>query len=652
MFDCSICYEECKDKNKVGCPKCQQEVCKACVKTHLLSIEGNPKCFNPMCNMEWNRVFCIEKLTMNFMNKKLKPKKEEFLLEKEKARIPEILPKVPVYKKICDLEDHCTVLKDELDNSKDKLTKGDEERVEALKVVYNMDGIVRCSTQLNYILKQAFGVGEFRTSFKVAEKDCVLPLLDPKKDSEVPFTYIKNQIKKSRKLEIGEKSPSYDKLLKGEFPECKHCGKNVVTSIYKKIYTCYMYDRVSNSHKFLKKLMTKNELEEMSLLLFCRTTRERYGNMLDAFTIMKKQMKTERLNLQSCIREQKRNIIVHQHKINRLKDKKAPVEEEEKVEIVRKCPQNDCEGYLAKWKCTLCETKVCRHCFEIKEMDHECLKENLDTANLIRKETKHCPNCSVSIYKTQGCDQMWCTCCKIAFSWRTGKRVNGVIHNPHYYEWKKNGGGEIRNPGDIVCGGLVSHATMSEYIRNLRINKITKSDYELLCCIETVLSNMHRATRHNNHVFIHPLRVACQNEVDNEDILLKYVTNKIADKKFKSMLFSREKKREGKLAKLHLYELMNTYMTEQLNYLVNCFDMKNLINKLNEIEKFRLYYNKSLVKIGYNYSMSIYLISMLWEYKLVKKIKKSDLIAKVEEVDYTNMYENFQVETEGFCCLN
>ena len=57
--------------------------------------------------------------------------------------------------------------------------------------------------------------------------------------------------------------------------------------------------------------------------------------------------------------------------------------------------------------------------------------------------------------KTSGCSQMWCISCQTPWDWTTGKIVtNGIIHNPHYYEWmKRNGGSAPRNPADIPCGG-------------------------------------------------------------------------------------------------------------------------------------------------------------------------------------------------------
>ena len=71
---------------------------------------------------------------------------------------------------------------------------------------------------------------------------------------------------------------------------------------------------------------------------------------------------------------------------------------------------------------------------------HECNPDDVASAQAVRRDAKPCPKCSMAISKIDGCDQMWCVGCKTAFSWRTGKIQTGVIHNPHFFEWQRNGG--------------------------------------------------------------------------------------------------------------------------------------------------------------------------------------------------------------------
>lgn len=103
-----------------------------------------------------------------------------------------------------------------------------------------------------------------------------------------------------------------------------------------------------------------------------------------------------------------------------------------------KCPVGVCTGLVTKetMQCTLCATAVCPDCLAPKADAHTCAPDALLSAQEIKKTTRPCPKCAASIFRVQGCDQMWCTACKTPFSWETGKVVTGPIHNPHFFEWK------------------------------------------------------------------------------------------------------------------------------------------------------------------------------------------------------------------------
>ena len=120
------------------------------------------------------------------------------------------------------------------------------------------------------------------------------------------------------------------------------------------------------------------------------------------------------------------------------------------------CPEEECRGYIEakKYKCGVCDVKLCRKCHAVKDEDHECVEADVETAKMVKKDTKPCPKCSVRIFKIHGCNQMFCTNCHTAFNWNTLAIVTGVIHNPHYYELQNKLGRAPRAAGDIVCGGI------------------------------------------------------------------------------------------------------------------------------------------------------------------------------------------------------
>ena len=206
----------------------------------------------------------------------------------------------------------------------------------------------------------------------------------------------------------------------------------------------------------------------------------------------RKRLTDENCEIQKEINELKSRLHILEHKkvqnTNRiyLIQSGQGNKNSEKRKFNHKCPVEDCKGFLSTaWKCGVCNTWTCPKCFEIiglnKDVEHTCKKENIESAELIKKETKPCPQCAIPIFKISGCDQMWCTQCNIAFSWNTGKVVvGGTIHNPHYFQFLRNGGviQNQRNPGDVVCGGIPRVWELSRRRRELQ-NIFSKINHQL-----------------------------------------------------------------------------------------------------------------------------------------------------------------------------
>lgn len=322
---------------------------------------------------------------------------------------------------------------------------------------------------------------------------------------------------------------------------------------------------------------------------------------------------------------------------NQIKDIKRgglgiKVDDKQKKVFMRACPCNDCNGFLSsQWKCGICDTYVCKDCHEIKgknkDVDHTCDADTLKTAEMLKKETKNCPSCAAAIYKISGCDQMWCTQCNIAFSWKTGLKVTGTIHNPHYYEFMKNGGGQqIANPGAVQCGGIPAIYQFRSKIRDafkkdIRIDKVQTTNYrgehvwrEQVSVLKDSLylkenfEKMHRGLLHLQDVIINPMREKCQQLTDNRDLRIKYLMKDIDKKSMMKMIGKRDKQHEKHLEQLQIYELLNTIGTERMVHCFNNCTAETILNCANEIERARNYCNTQLCRISIVYKNKVKLI--------------------------------------------
>ncbi len=126
------------------------------------------------------------------------------------------------------------------------------------------------------------------------------------------------------------------------------------------------------------------------------------------------------------------------------------------------CPFKDCRGMLDEnYYCLICDHIYCAKCLNIRykksegrsSSDHVCKEEDIASLNEIKKCSTQCPKCFVAVQKSEGCDQMWCTQCHTAFSYKTGEIQYGHVHNPEYYAFmRKNHGHVPRNPLDTPNG--------------------------------------------------------------------------------------------------------------------------------------------------------------------------------------------------------
>ena len=279
----------------------------------------------------------------------------------------------------------------------------------------------------------------------------------------------------------------------------------------------------------------------------------------------------------------------------------------ERAVFIKACPDQGCRGFLSsQWKCGICEQWTCPECHEIKGTTrdaplHECNPDNVATAKLLANDTKSCPSCGTGIHKLDGCDQMWCTLCHTAFSWKTG-RIETNIHNGLYFEWiRRTGGVADRVHGEVICGREITNT----FARNLvaRLRQDLNAPFDLVRRVSEICeSAIHlRVVTYDRYRVDHVL--------NNQDLRIAYLRNRISKEELKTRL-QREDKKHQKTREINnvLTMLINTTAdimfrfqdsVQQIERSVPPEDrLKPSIGILNEIDEIVKYSNECFEDIA------------------------------------------------------
>lgn len=273
----------------------------------------------------------------------------------------------------------------------------------------------------------------------------------------------------------------------------------------------------------------------------------------------------------------------------------------------RKCPVNDCRGFLNNhWKCGICETHICKDCNEPKDDEHVCDPNNVETIKLLKNDSKPCPSCGTIITKIDGCDQMWCTqpSCHTAFSWRTGKKVFGVIHNPHYIQFSMTNGVAERNPQDVPCGGLPEIYTFFSRVRSI-----------VKLCYHDKFSDPFRGIRHMIQVEEPYYRVADVVNT-NTDLRVRYLLKEIDDDCMARTIIQRETARKKKKAFHDIIVMVTHTGTDVINVINDVVksNVREAFNQIEILEKLREYANQQFARVGMMYKCKYPCICRDWTF--------------------------------------
>jgi len=333
----------------------------------------------------------------------------------------------------------------------------------------------------------------------------------------------------------------------------------------------------------------------------------------------------EKVKLQEEYAEVSKEIDMYRYLLNQAISRKSAIKDQlqntpdgkrpetkestPNYKFVGHCPQSDCKGYLNEhYVCGLCATKACRSCRLAKHIG-DCDKNVVETVRMLARDTKSCPNCNVPIFKISGCAQIFCTSCHIAFDWDTGKIETGRIHNPHYYEFLRQNGGQAREPGDVRCGGQID-------FMNLR-NRLVRGGFDQRT-IDWVL-NSHRLSGHIRQVLLPEYRTQAVDENTNRDLRVKYLLGKLSDQEWISKIKAKEKKREKNSA-INLALTMFVDTLDDLHANMIMCKANEVSPYLIQLKQLRSYTRQVLKKISSRFQNKVPDISKQWALRTVGKV--------------------------------
>lgn len=324
-------------------------------------------------------------------------------------------------------------------------------------------------------------------------------------------------------------------------PYCLDCKKILSREeIIEKCDRKWFYHHIGYVLMEQEKMFIPETQKEARLIMEINELRDQLNKLKPIYKIKDEDMADEQRVKKRVLETQIKTLKEQTITFSNIPEKKIP-QKEGKTNYIMKCPEDNCRGFINNnYECEICKTKICKKCNTSKKNNHSCKKEDIETAALIKKDTKKCPKCMTDIFKASGCSQIWCTQCHTTFDWETGQiDTSGIIHNPHYYQWlQKNNTAVGENP-DINC-----HEIPTAQAFHYRLYAI-KAHGDLM--------NIHRVYTHINQV-VRP--VFEMNRVkDNFDLRVEYLLNNFDEDKWASKLSNREKRRMKNLACLELITL-------------------------------------------------------------------------------------------------
>ena len=566
---CIICAENYNFSfhKPVKCEYCIFEACKKCCQTYLLN-ENEPHCMNNDCNRQWTPQFISTHFSKTFINNELKLHYEKVLFDKQRALMPTTQP---IVEHILKREEYQQKINDAY-----KIVRDARNSLNVIQMEYNTfvrSGNINQNTRSVFI--RACPDSECR-GFLSSQWKCGIC-----SKWSCPTCHEVKGLERDAEHTCNPDNVATANLLNSDTKPCPKCGEGIF-----KIDGCFAADTPILMWDGSIKMSQNIALGDILVGDDGRQRIVKYlVNGIDTL------YKINQENAYSYIVNSRHKLVLFDN-----------LEKEMKIITV--------ENY------TFLNPFLKKELFGIKV---DCNPKNaeqyfyhLNEIHLERLEKGEYYGWEVDgnhrfllkdFTLVNNCDQIWCTKCHTAFSWRTGK-LETVIHNPHYYEWMRRNGTLERNPNDVVCGREITHNTTVSIrqILNDKEKKFTK-DTANIRKLSTNMVEICRRIVHIRHVS-RPHYEYNSNDV-TQQLRIRYLRNFISEDEFKITL-QRENKKSNKYREIS--EVITLLITTITDIVMNFIDEIKTVNwkynleKMNEIEQIINYADECFLKISRTYS--------------------------------------------------
>jgi hypothetical protein len=215
------------------------------------------------------------------------------------------------------------------------------------------------------------------------------------------------------------------------------------------------------------------------------------------------------------------------------------------------------------------------------------------------------------------------------------------------------GGVAPRNPGDVLCGGLLAHTNLRliqshlsninkkmimvyvmpakklefedylnsnvvvrDFVNNLK--SYFETPYPHILSFNTILGNLHQFINHITNVDLEQCRRRVRDLLNHDTLTVQYILSRITKEDLGNTIFRNDNIRKKNVELLNVYELLSVVGIERFNGLYEYFKtisgcndkltiqfLHQIVNFINEYNQLIKYCNDQLVSISYTYGMTV-----------------------------------------------